>query len=101
MAYLYPQSSPYYMTDVYNNDFLDIMTNRRITAYATDTFWEITATYNLRPDLLAYDLYSDSKLWWVFAQRNPNNLKDPLFDFVAGKRIYLPELTTLQQDLGL
>lgn len=97
----YSQSSPYYLTDVYNNEFLDIMNNRSITSYATDTYWEITATYNLRPDLLAYDLYNDAKLWWVFSQRNPNNIKDPLFDFVAGKKIYLPAFNTLQTDLGL
>lgn len=97
----YSQSSPYTDTAVFANDFLDIMINRPITPLSSDTYWEITATYNLRPDLLAYDLYSNSKLWWVFAQRNPNTLKDPLFDFTAGTQIYLPELTTLQADLGI
>jgi hypothetical protein len=97
----YTQTSPYYTTDIQSNDFLDIMENRNITSLLTDSYWEITATYHLRPDLLAYDLYSDSKLWWVFAQRNPNTLKDPLFDFTAGTKIYLPEMTTLQSDLGL
>ncbi len=97
----YSQSSPYYTTSVYANEFLDIMVNRPVTTLATDTYWEITATYHLRPDLLAYDLYSNSKLWWVFAQRNPNTLKDPLFDFTAGTKIFLPELSTLEVDLGL
>lgn len=97
----YTHSSPYYNTDIYANEFLDIMINRPITTYESDEYWEITPTYHLRPDLLAYDLYSDSKLWWVFAQRNPNTLKDPLFDFAAGTKIYLPEFNTLQQDLGL
>lgn len=97
----YPQTSPYYKTDIYSDQFLDIMINRPITTMMTDTYWEITATYNLRPDLLAYDLYQDSKLWWVFAQRNPNTLKDPLFDFTAGTKIYLPEFNRLRVDLGL
>lgn len=97
----YSQSSPYFNTDVYAEDFLDLMVNRSITTLLTDDYWEITATYHLRPDLLAYDLYQDSKLWWVFAQRNPNTLKDPLYDFTAGTKIYLPELTTLQTDLGI
>lgn len=97
----YPHSSPYFNTDIYANEFLDIMINRPISTLITDTYWEITSTYNLRPDLLAYDLYQDSKLWWVFAQRNPNTLKDPLFDFVAGTKIYLPEYNTLRSDLGL
>jgi hypothetical protein len=40
-------------------------------------------------------------LWWVFAQRNPNRLKDPYFDFVAGVGIYLPKADFLKQLLGL
>jgi len=97
----YPKTSPYYFSSVYNNQFLDTMVNRPIPTLETDLYWEITQTYNIRPDLLAYDLYSDSKLWWVFAQRNPNRLKDPLFDFVAGVGIYIPKITTLKQVLGL
>jgi hypothetical protein len=54
----------------------------------------------MRPDLLAYDLYSDSRLWWVFAQRNSNRIKDPVFDFVAGTVIYIPQLPNLRSALG-
>lgn len=96
----YSQSSPYYLTQVYKNQFLDFMVNRPIPVDPTDDYWIITATYNMRPDMLAYDLYSNSKLWWVFAQRNPNRLKDPMFDFVEGTGIYIPKLATLQQALG-
>ena len=97
----YPQSSPYYLTNVYNNLFLDVMVNRAIPGDPTDVYWEINTTYDMRPDLLAYDLYGDSKLWWVFSQRNPNKLKDPLFDFTIGTWIYLPQLTNLKEILGL
>lgn len=97
----YSQSSPYFSTSIYNGDFLDVMVNRPIPSNPTDSYWEISETYNMRPDLLAYDLYNDSKLWWVFAQRNPNRLKDPLFDFVTGTGIYIPQLPVLQQVLGL
>jgi hypothetical protein len=97
----YSRSSPYFATSVYNGAFLDVMVNRSIPSNPTDSYWEITETYNLRPDLLAYDLYNDSKLWWVFAQRNSNRLKDPLFDFVTGTGIYIPQLPVLQQVLGL
>jgi hypothetical protein len=51
--------------------------------------------------MLASDLYGDSALWWVFAMRNPNVLKDPLFDFRAGVQIFIPKKATLQQDLGV
>jgi hypothetical protein len=96
----YPATSPYYFTETFRNQFLDIMINRPITMNPLDELWVITSTYNLRPDLLAYDLYDDSKLWWVFAQRNPNTLVDPLFDFVTGKQIYIPQIQTLRTDLG-
>lgn len=77
------------------------MINRPIPADPTDVYWEITPTYNLRPDMLAYDLYQSSKLWWVFAQRNPNKLFDPLFDFVSGVKIYIPKLNVIQNSLKI
>ena len=98
---LYGRTSPYYNTDVYKNTFLDFMVNRGIPKLEDDVLWEITTVYEYRPDLLAYDLYTDSRLWWVFASRNPNTIKDPLFDFIPGTKIYLPKLTTLQQTLGI
>ena len=97
----YPQTSPYYLSSIYDSEFLDVMINRTIPMNGDDTYWEITQTYNMRPDLLAYDLYEDSNLWWVFAQRNPNRLKDPVFDFVVGTGIYIPQLTVLKEVLGL
>ena len=97
----YSQSSPYYLSEIVNNEYLDIMIDRPIPRVETDTYWTITQTYHLRPDLLANDLYGNSKLWWVFAQRNPNALKDPVFDFLAGTSIYLPQFVTLQSSLGL
>jgi hypothetical protein len=50
---------------------------------------------------LAFDLYSDARLWWVFAQRNPNTLVDPLGDFTTGTTIFLPKLANLKSALGL
>jgi hypothetical protein len=98
---IYSATSPYYNTGVVNNKFLDIMVNRNIPMQPSDIYWEITTVYEYRPDLLAYDLYSDSRLWWVFASRNPNRLKDPYFDFVTGTGIYLPKLDLLKQVLGI
>jgi hypothetical protein len=98
---LYPASSPYYNTGTVNNNFLDVMINRQIPLEPSDIYWQITPVYALRPDILAYDLYSDSRLWWVFASRNPNRLKDPYFDFIEGVGIYLPKLDTLKQVLGI
>jgi len=96
----YSSSSPYYTTGKYGQ-FLDLMNNRKITKLTNDKEFTIDRIYHLRPDLLAFDLYQDSKLWWVFAARNPNALKDPLFDFVVGTTIYLPTKSTLVSDLGI
>ena len=101
MVSSYPKTSPYYLTPIVKNDFLDVMVDVPIPKNATDQYWIITETYNLRPDLLAYDLYGDGKLWWVFSQRNPNRLNDPLFDFVTGTGIYLPQLPILKATLGI
>ena len=67
----------------------------------SDVYYVILPVYEYRPDMLAYDMYNDPRLWWVFAQRNPNRLKDPLFDFKAGLGIYVPKLDTLKQVLGI
>lgn len=98
---LYPATSPYFETDIVNTKFLDIMINRPIPAVASDVYYSIQPVYQYRPDLLAFDLYSDSKLWWVFAQRNPNTLKDPYFDFKTGVYIYVPKLDLIKQVLGI
>ena len=65
-----------------------------------DIMFEINKTYENRPDLLAFDLYDNSTLWWVFYQRNPNTLQKPPLDFSAGTQIYLPKITTLRSALG-
>ena len=96
----YLPSSPYFQTNSFGN-FLDVMINRPITKLPDDVLYEIDSVYQYRPDLLAADLYGTSSLWWVFAQRNPNTLVDPLRDFVAGTRIYIPKIETLKQDLGV
>ena len=98
---LYPASSPYFATGVVNGRFLDVLIDRPIPKLGSDRYWEITTTYNLRPDMLAYDLYANPRLWWVFASRNPNTLKDPMFDFKTGVSIYLPKSDLLKQLLGL
>jgi len=95
----YSSTSPYFNTPV-NRFYLGLMVNRNIPKLADDIQFVITETYNLRPDLLAFDLYGESGLWWVFAQRNPNTIVDPLYDFTTGTKIYLPKQNTLKEALG-
>lgn len=98
---IYNSASPYFETKISEDLYLDIMVDRPIPRLESDRIFTITQVYNMRPDLLAYDLYKRSDLWWVFAQRNPNTLKDPLGDFVTGTQIYIPQFSTLQTALGI
>lgn len=98
----YSPSTPYYLTDVVNNNYLDVMNFRFIPKNPTDIYMTITPAYEYRPDKLALDLYNDPRLWWVFAARNPNRLGDnPYFNFVSGTGIYIPTMTTLISYLGI
>lgn len=96
----YSKTSPYATTGIYGNA-LDVLSFREIPKLKDDILYEIDAIYKNRPDLLAYDLYDDSSLWWVFSVRNPNVLQDPVFDFLPGARIYIPKKSTIKNALGV
>lgn len=95
----YNATSPYFNTQ-YQEFYLNVMVNRPIPREVDDQLMEINQTYQYRPDLLAYDLYDQPTLWWVFYQRNPNTLTKPPLDFAVGTRIYLPKISTLKSVLG-
>lgn len=92
--------SPYRNTKITRSGYLDILKPVSIPASPDDVLYTITTSYVYRPDLLAYDLYGVKELWWVFAQRNPNVIKDPVYDFLPGTKIYLPQGENLKQKLG-
>ena len=89
-----------YANTGYSQFFLDTMVNRPIPKQSDDLLFVINQTYQYRPDLLAFDLYQNSGLWWVFYQRNPNTLTKPPLDFVMNIDIYIPKLSTLRSVLG-
>ena len=96
----YYETSPWHTTKIKNGQYLDILDIRSVPAENDDILYEIEPQYTYRPDLLAYDLYGSHKFWWVFAQRNMNVLKDPVYDFVAGTQIYLPKERNITAELG-
>ena len=96
----YNSTSPYFNTG-YDQFFLDVMVNRPLPKEPDDRLMQINLTYQYRPDLLAFDLYGESALWWVFIQRNLDVLQDPVFDFIPGKKIYIPKNSSLRTILGL
>ena len=96
----YSATSPYFTTSEFPGH-LDILSPRTITAELDDQSYTIERTYAYRPDLLAYDLYGTPRLWWVFAQRNPDELEDPIYDFKPGVTIQLPKPANVSKDLGV
>lgn len=100
MAAKYSKYSPYYTTKTFG-PFLDLLDYRPIPKNSLDIQYTIGPVYRYRPDLLAADLYGNSALWWVFSARNPDILKDPVFDFYPGKVIYVPSKETITGALGI
>jgi hypothetical protein len=97
----YTGTSPWFNTPTKEGQYLDILKIRSIPAESDDVLYTVQTQYTHRPDLLAFDLYGDKELWWVFAQRNIEILKDPVFDLVAGIQIYVPKGNALTRVLGI
>jgi alpha-L-fucosidase len=97
----YASSSPWYETGVTSLGSLDLLRIRPVPAEPDDLQYVIETQYTYRPDLLAYDYYGTPKLWWVFAQRNMDVIKDPVYDMIAGTTIYLSKPSTLKKVLGV
>lgn len=96
----YNNTSPWATTPITNNN-LDFLRIRPVAASLDDPIYTLETQYSYRPDLLAYDIYGTSKLWWVFMQRNLDVIQDPIYDFVAGTTIRLPQKADLFKLLGL
>lgn len=96
----YSKSSPYANT-AQNNLYLELLEIRPVPSEDDDFQYTIENQYKHRPDLLAYDLYGDAALWWVFTQRNMEVIKDPIFDFEPGVTIRCPKKSNLQKYLGV
>jgi hypothetical protein len=78
-----------------DNKFLGLNDLPKITATLKDESYIISPLYDERPDLLAYAIYDNTRLWWVFSLRNPDILKDPIRDFKAGTKIILPSKSSV------
>lgn len=97
----YSNTSPWFLTNINSEIYLDLLEYRSIPKDSSDIVFEITPQYTYRPDLLSFDLYGTPKLWWVFTVRNPDILKDPVFDFVSGTKIFLPKKSMLSSIVGI
>lgn len=92
MSAEYRSDSVYRTTAIKNNRYLDVLESPIDDINNYNTFpLVIKSKYQHRPDMLAYELYGNSKLWWVFAMFNQDKLNDPIMDFVGGLEIQVPE----------
>lgn len=96
----YKSNSPYYGTGLIDGKFLDLLEYRTLPAESDDILKQIGPIYQYRPDLLSYDLYKTTDFWYVFILRNRDLIKDPVWDFTADKKIYIPKLNTVLSNLG-
>lgn len=96
----YSNLSPWANTQITEN-YLDILKIRPVASETDDFLYTLQPQYANRPDLLAYDLYGNAALWWVFIQRNLDVIQDPILDFVPGIKIYIPKGGALTSVLGL
>lgn len=100
MSAIYSNNSPWARTNI-RSGYLDHFSIRPVAAEDDDILYEIEPQFNYRPDLLSEYLYDTPKLWWVFAQRNMDVIRDPIFDFRSGVEIYVPKKNELFKLLGL
>lgn len=74
--------------------------HRVIRPGAGDRTHVIENKHHLRPDLLAHAVYGSAELWWAFASRNMNIIRDPIFDFVSGTQIIIPDPDAVRSARG-
>ena len=90
----YKNSSQYSLTPQ-ASWFLSHYVDKNIQRDGTDQLITLGTKYKLRPDLLAYDLYSNTDYWWVFTVLNPDVIIDPIYDMIPGILLYVPTLQRL------
>ena len=94
----YLPSSPYFntaQTVVSGVPYLDFWNEIILLPSTTDTLISLEPKYQYRADLLSNDIYGTPQLWWVFMLRNPDVIKDPIWDFITGINIYTPAKTNM------
>lgn len=89
MTVQYKRNSNYRNTEISNGE-LGAYQPPITVDYSQTTQMEITQKYDRRPDKLAYDLYGDAKMWWIFLLYNRNQILDPIHDFTIGLTIFVP-----------
>lgn len=94
MASRYSQYSPY--AKVKQTWYLGYNLPAGMAPADSDTLYEIPPVYNEQPWRLAYELYGEERMYYLFALLNPNELADPIYDFKTGVTIRVPSIQRVQ-----
>jgi hypothetical protein len=94
---MYKSHSPWSKTSVLYGRVLDIQKKRNLFRDPMNEFIPIPQEFDKRPDLFSFEKYGTAKYWWIFAQRNPDDIIDPINDFTAGKYIYVPSRSNIDK----
>lgn len=70
-----------------------------MTTADSDMSYTIPTTQNEQPWKLAKELYGSEELYYIFALLNPDLLQDPVYDFVTGLTIQVPDPSRVRQYL--
>jgi hypothetical protein len=70
--------------------YLDVA-NFPSTANMTGNYIVVPPECNNRIDLFSYQQYGSSRLWWVIALANADIVKDPIWDFISGLTLLVPD----------
>jgi len=103
MPLTYTRGSPYFNTDQKDDliSFLDFIEFREIPRDATDDVITVSTKFHQRPDLLSFDLYGTTELWWVFVVANPDQMIDPIYGLVADLDLVVPTKQRILNIIGL
>jgi hypothetical protein len=96
----YPVSSPYSGTQQFSWR-IGRYEHRDVPPSSDDTTIIVEARHRYRPDLLSYDLYGSPAYWWVFAVRNPELRRDPIWALETGLMITVPSRDYLNRIVGV
>lgn len=94
---MYKSHSPWSKTSILYGRVLDIQKPRTLIRDPLDEYVAIPQEFDQRPDLFSFEKYGTAKYWWIFAKRNPDTIVDPIGDFTAGTKIYVPKRTNIDK----
>ncbi len=85
----YTEKSYLYNSGSFKKFFLDTVILPTLKG-SNGIYIEVPPECESRPDLLSFQQYGTSRLWWVIALANPDSLKDPIWDLKSGMTVFIP-----------